>query len=149
MRQIKFRGKRLDKGEWVYGYLLALSTGESHILTPNYEKKEFKNYNVVPETVGQFTGLTDKNDKEIYEGDIFGIPQELPNRHIRVVEFIDDGFFLIDNCDGRKYGGRLKKEISTDTNYAGIAKSLAGIGFDYELIGNIHDNHELLKGCAG
>ena len=150
-REIKFRGKNKKNGEWFYGNLYDKDiSGRTHICTT---KKGC--LDIDPDTVGQFTGLLDKNGKEIYEGDIMGLPERdakgvvYKNRYIRVVEWINDGFFLLDHCvmggEVRKYGGSLALEISLNSNYAGIARCFKNMGLDYTVIGNIHDNPELLK----
>ena len=140
MREILFRGKRCDNGEWVQGYYSERKDTKGNIIESviiedayeqitNGQRYMRSNLNrecfrVDPETVGQFTGLTDKNGTKIFEGDIVDILTE--NEEIGVVVY-DDGGFQVD-ADGFC--------VDFHSNIYGT---------DLEVIGNIHDNPELLE----
>ena len=131
MREILFRGKRLDNGEWVYGDYWHLPEKNFYCISD----KEF-NRKVTPETVGQYTGLTDKNGRKIFEGDII---------HLEYSQV----FF------GGVYFGEYTAKVSykegcfiTDgiNNGDEIETPLSGFDNDeVEIIGNIHDNPEMLE----
>lgn len=120
MREILFRGKRTDNGEWIEGYLDANSTTKLvFIRTP---REIYTDVNMVdPSTIGQYTGLKDKNSKRIFEGDI------LRSGYICVVKY---GEFNCACCDG-VYGWYFD---GGDIRLCEL----------YEVIGNIHDNPELI-----
>lgn len=126
MREIKFRGKRVNDCEWVYGDLLRIH-GVPYIY-PDPAPNGWNDYEVIPDTVGQFTGLLDKNGKEIYEGDI--VANDFGNAYIvnMAVEWCTDGYWALHEIDG-------------DDTMHFVADYLKEI----ELIGNIHDNPELMK----
>lgn len=118
MRDIIFRGKRVDNGKWTEGYLFKIwnkvfllwgMTGDS----PNMEE-------VVPETVGQFTGLCDKNGRKIFEGDILEVWENEKHKQSVVVLF-EKGRFIV-------------------SHYA--LNLLCGRNLHSEVIGNIYDNTE-------
>lgn len=150
-REIKFRGKvkhhdpmTNPENGWVEGYYLQdLTQGEmrSFIFQPPC------NWEVIPETVGQFTGLLDKNGKEIYEGDILR-GDEYPYN----CDGVDNYFVEIvwaDNVCGF-YRITHKKPNSTVSGIShGLWSELDEEDIkSFEVIGNIHDNPELLKGGA-
>ena len=140
MREILFRGKRMDDGEWVEGYLVKAVGGECMILPVTTEHcggAEFsEGYHCDPTTVGQYTGLTDKNGKRIFEGDIvaqnwydYDEPRDDSFGKVVFCEY-DCSFSVMDvNKDGFMPLGRC-----------------GSYHWEVEVIGNIHDNPELLKG---
>ena len=131
MRPIKFRGKRLDGSGWVYGDLIHENNGNVAIKT-NLDTWDENDDNIEPYgeyvlvksyTVGQYIWLNDINGKSIYEGDIV---RGINARNILVVEW-DEGyseFMMVDKTDYQQYS----------------------IYQECEIIGNIHDNPELLEG---
>lgn len=84
MREILFRGKRKDNGEWVYGNSVLFFKETTKIYG---ELVQWREVEVIPETVGQYTGLTDKNGKKIFEGDIIAYGDD------RYLVNFGDGYF--------------------------------------------------------
>lgn len=146
MRKINFRGKRIDNGQWMFGSYLYLNTYDYNAVgTPSGTKKivhfiideEDMNIAVDPESVGQYTGLYDDTDEtnEIYEGYIIKVPYEEQSVICKVV--IDSGGTMLvsdDFADGYLWAHEL---LEND----GRMEWIKGC----EIIGNIHDNPELLE----
>jgi len=132
-RPIKFRGLRLDNGEWVHGCLYWHLTPQNETYCwINEQKDNIHNLvwlRVMPNTVGQFTGLHDKNGKEIYEGDILQF-----ENNIVYVEFDNTGarFSLYDKIDR-----------SNPTKYNPSWDFHDGMSSHCEIIGNIYENPDL------
>lgn len=132
MREILFRGKRLDNGEWVYGYYVHIgpvSCQRAYII-PEYASAIYVK-EVDPSTVDQYTGLMDKNDKRIFEGDI--VSTDIARPYL-IVEFRDGCFMFNCNDGGKDYYDimlPILEDAQTEYKYG-------------EIIGNIHDNPELL-----
>lgn len=127
MRQIKFRGKRKD-GVWVYGDLMHLEKDFKPLI--KIIDWSTKDQEVDPDTVGQFTGLTDKNGKEIYEGNIIE-----DKNGIGVIMWFQTSWGVASYAHG--YDG-LKSYTAVDSFYCNEVK-------EWAVIGNIHDNPELLN----
>lgn len=127
MREILFRGKRKDNGKWAYGYLYIRNDGQYEIsFYSKYFDSERFTYDVIPETVGQYIGLTDKNGKKIFEGDIVE-RLWLGEKHIYRIYYDSDISSFI--------GADIDCQGFTTFNYDSC---------EFEVIGNIHDNPELL-----
>lgn len=156
MREIKFRGRK-PNGEWVYGYYVGKDTiipfGEVNFdlgfidTSPCYE--------VIPDTIGQFTGLHDKNGKEIYEGDVLFV-REWKNIAMGMFDYEEREQLSLEDCKGEllhesqrvvyfEEGSMCAGDYYISTLWDKQDKRHQYPIFEVEVIGNIHDDPELLN----
>lgn len=134
MREIKFRGQTKlivgtynlgkEDGEWVKGCLYH-DVGKWVIRQFEYERADYVGYEVDPDTIGQYIGINDKNEKEIYEKDIVLIDGE-------------DEYFVVewDNDTARFVMNSETLTVDFNNYY----------GYQVEVVGNVYDNADLLEG---
>lgn len=134
MREILFRGKLIDNGEWVYGSLISWADGSCSIESG---KLDTPMWCVIPETVGQYTGLT-ANGKKIFEGDI------VRGRHWTSYNDKNPEDFHLWRVDWSEKSGLITFVDSPTTKARMSIHDFADFE-EVEVIGNIHDNPELLE----
>jgi len=153
MREIKFRGKRKDNGQWVFGSYHKWITRQISPIGDSLKPEEIKDViitdsfadwnmprymqatEIIPETLGQYTGIKDKNDKEIYEGDIVSFEDaecDAEGYHDNV--FLNRGVVSYDEVS-MCYFFSNRQTVDMEDLY---------IPTDAEIIGNIYENPELL-----
>ena len=122
MREILFRGKRTDNGKWVYGLLCRVGDTYANIRRMDTEVL----YSVLTNTIGQYTGMTDKNGKKIFEGDICRMKADRLKGYGAII-FMGSAFVLCDKTHKK-------------TRYYPLYPD-----GQFTVVGNIHDNPELLE----
>lgn len=123
MREIKFRAKRIDDGKWVYGYYWTECINGFHFIREKTECGGYEDFRIDPNTLGQYTGLKDKNGVEIYEGDI--VKRFDTNKGAEI-------------CWKKLYAQFEFREMTSFVFQADMTSY-------YEIIGHIYENPELLK----
>ena len=154
MRKILFRGKRCDNGEWAEGYFVYCKsdfdeeserTAEiiSHDADRIYDGEycSLGAHKVILETVGQFTGMTDKNGKRVFEGDVLKIAKVSDGTGHYYVPPLDYPVNVVVEWDMCAW---MWETLCEDKRYIGFPE--AWCHYECEVIGNAHDNPELLEG---
>ena len=140
MREILFRGKTTDTGKWIEGFYFYKYRTQEHGIHCSISMGVLMDraFEVIPETIGQFTGLTDKNGKKAYSGDVY----RDSHGTIRTIWTDQGGFRTESNPLSFGYGSQGNSNPSL-----ALADQQAASWFEgnCEIIGNIHDNPELSK----
>lgn len=152
MREIIFKGKRKDNGEWIYwniyGELCRLSGKRARLEIPKTAGESYYHYIyqirqlILPESISEFSGLTDKNETKVFEGDIVKFTDSLFGySHTGMVCFNEGSF-----CIKYEYWNKERFHRIGQTEKWQDMGASAVITYQYEVIGNIYDNPELIGG---
>jgi uncharacterized phage protein (TIGR01671 family) len=141
VKEIKFRGKRIDTGEWIYGFPHIIDTVGGGYYTGRAIQIQFLNSRPISiqidkETLSEYTGLKDKNNKDIFEGDIVNRIESTGYRFVGEVVYEEYGFGI------KPYG--FFTPLSMKGKYDD-GKSSFDFSVEYEIIGNAYDHPELLE----
>ncbi len=136
MREILFRGKTVCDGDWIYGGITWNPSRKKMFIHSDFEDGE-----VIPKTVGQYTGLTDKNGTKIFEGDI-----------VKIIDGKEIFIAAVKFGDYNQPDKILKTHIGFYFDIANLASYRKDMGYwfgktfsEIEVIGNVHDNPELME----
>lgn len=157
----EYRGQRADNGEWVEGFYVCIGGKFPYIFTGLLDLTgrctDLECFEVIPETIGQHTGLTDKNGKKIFEGDIFKFSDEIFESYYTScgTEYNSwevENYGVVGFCEDTGRFDFVEYKFNENLVEADLHEN-HDIEFyefvsDLEIIGNIHDNPELLKGGA-
>ena len=143
MREILFHGKRADSGEWVEGDLLQIKYHNKPIIECKImpQTPVSSAYPVLPETVGQYTGLTDKNGKRIFEGDIV----KTHYANAQKSDFIEQVVFHNGKFCAYFSNQLCKQWVNLYDGTEHLPQDKSVYMDSVEVIGNIHDNPELME----
>lgn len=148
MREILFRGKQSDN-EWVKGYLYITQGGQYEIsrYSKSYDCERYTSV-VIPETVGQYAGLTDKNGTKIFEGDIVEITFHSDAKYQYLIWFNKEMscWEAIETKDIRFNGNDYYGNNVEYSDFCFMLQDPYGDVESVKIIGNLHDNPELLRG---
>lgn len=147
IRDILFRGKRLNNGEWVEGFPYITHGGEHQIRYYDSESNiENCSHTVIPDTLGQFTGLTDRNGVKIFEGDII---RWHDNTELsvsgQIAEVCYGEYIDADSHFGDVYSLGFYFKLFDEDKTCATINWLNECKNDFDIIGNIYDNPELLE----
>lgn len=143
MREILFRGKRADNGEWVYGYYTKHISGKIFIRCIGKDCKQ--SYEVIPESVGQYTGLNDKNGNKIFDGDIVHYYCSDVTALVKFGLYVDidvnkEAYGFYSEYKESEIGGSSEKLVQEVIDHRESDEE-----YGCEVIGNVYDNPELLE----
>ena len=140
MREVLFRGKRTDNGEWITDSETYIRDGDGIWLS----EENLNVVTVIPETVGQYTGLTDKNGVRIFEGDILDVSSDVAYGGVAVHRL---GYFVVEFHNGCFMKSALDDPQLSFFDNAKRKGLYHFISTDiHKIVGNIYDNPEILKG---